>query len=323
MEQQQQNPDWPPRNFKGYGKDGIDPKWPGGARIAVSLCLNYEEGGEYEVRLGDAHGEFYLGEVSGRPGKKVRDPSIESEFEYGARAGVWRILRIFDELKLKCTVWGVGKAIERNPDVAKEMIASGHEIAGHGYRWIDYSKVSYEEEAAHVGAMIDGLTHATNGVPPAGYYVGRHSLDTLKLLSDAHRARGIPLLYSSDTYSDDLPYWVPRPGGTKDEGLLMIPYALDTNDFKFGIANGFGSPDDFYSYLRAAFDYLYEEGRSGRPTMMSIGLHGRISGKPARAFALRRFIEYMLAQPDEGVWIATRAEIAEHWAKTHPYVPES
>ncbi|KAK4695844.1 allantoinase, partial [Phenoliferia sp. Uapishka_3] len=313
------NAAWPPRNFEGYGKAGVQPDWPRNAKICVSLCLNVEEGGEYEVGLGDEHGESYGGEIGGRGAKTERDPSIESEFEYGARAGLWRVLRIFDDLKVKCTVWAVGKSIERNPEAAKDMVNSGHEIAGHGYRWIDYSKMSIEEETNHVDAMIDGLTAATGGIPPSGYYVGRHSLNTLQLLAKAHKDRGIPLLYSSDTYADDYPYYVPAPGGDKSEGLLMIPYALDTNDFKFGLSNGFGSPDEFYAYLKSAFDYMFEEGQNGRPAMLSIGLHARIAGRPARASALKRFLEYVLTKEEGDVWIATRKEIAEHWIKTHPY----
>jgi len=292
-----------PRDLIGYGQHPPDPLWPGGARLALSFVLNYEEGGESTPLEGDEASEAFLHEVVGAPPTVGRrNLNTESMFEYGSRAGFWRVHRIFGAHGLPLTVYAVGQALERNPDAARAMVAAGWEVASHGWRWIDYLEVPEEEERAHIGRAIEAIERAC-GARPVGWYTGRVSESTRRLVVEEGG-----FLYDSDAYSDDLPYWVDVAGSDH----LVIPYALDTNDFKFLLVNGFVTGDDFYDYLVDALDQLREEG--GR--MLSVGLHCRIVGRPARARALDRFLTAVRSRGD--VWVATRAEIARHWRATHP-----
>ena len=296
-----------PRDLKGYGATPPHPQWPHEARVAVSFVLNFEEGGERSVLHGDKESEVYLYEVVGlSPRKRKRDESVESVYEYGMRAGFWRILRLFGERKLPFTSYAVGMAVARNPEAAKAMAEAGHEIASHGWRWYDYQNVSLAEERKHMKLAIEAITRIC-GERPVGWYTGRLSSNTRRLVVEEGG-----FLYDSDSYSDDLPYWL-NVGGT---GHLVIPYTLDNNDMKFGTAQGFNQGDDFFTYLRDAFDVLYREGEAA-PKMMSIGLHCRLAGRPGRAAALARFLDYV--QKHDRVWICRRADIARHWRQVHPY----
>ena len=290
------------RDLVGYGASPPDPRWPGGARLAVSFVLNYEEGGEMSPLEGDETSEAFLHEVVGAPPTVGRrNLNTESMFEFGSRAGFWRVHRIFAEHGLPLTVYAVGQALERNPVAARAMISAGWEVASHGWRWIDYLEMSPEEERIHIRRAIDAIENVC-GVRPVGWYTGRISERTRELVV----AEG-GFLYDSDSYADELPYWV-EVGG-KDH--LVIPYALDANDFKFLLPNGFVTADDFTTYLIDTFEQLHAEG--GR--MMSVGLHCRISGRPGRARALDRFLRHLGTQSD--VWVTTRAEIARHWHAEH------
>ncbi len=296
-----------PRDLVGYGGHPPHPNWPNGARLALSMVLNYEEGGEACLLHGDPASEAYLHETSGPPGLAgQRNLSVESMYEYGARAGFWRILRLFQERGLVLTVYAVGMALERNPAAAKAMVDAGFEIASHGWRWIDYQNVSEAEERAHLKRAIEAIERTT-GVRPVGWYTGRNSPQTRRLVVEEGG-----FLYNSDSYADDLPYWV-EVGGRPH---LVIPYTLDNNDMRFALATGFSHGDEFFQYLRDAFDVLYEEG-ARQPKMMSVGLHCRLVGRPGRSAALTRFLDY--ARSHDHVWITTRAEIARHWRKHHPY----
>ena len=296
-----------PRDLKGYGATPPHPQWPHEARVAVSFVLNFEEGGERSVLHGDKESEVYLYEVVGlSPRKRKRDESVESVYEYGMRAGFWRILRLFGERKLPFTSYAVGMAVARNPEAAKAMAEAGHEIASHGWRWYDYQNVSLAEERKHMKLAIEAITRIC-GERPVGWYTGRLSSNTRRLVVEEGG-----FLYDSDSYSDDLPYWL-NVGGT---GHLVIPYTLDNNDMKFGTAQGFNQGDDFFTYLRDAFDVLYREGETS-PKMMSVGLHCRLAGRPGRAAALARFLDYV--QKHDRVWVCRRADIARHWRQVHPY----
>lgn len=296
-----------PRDLKGYGAHPPHPQWPHEARVAVSFVLNFEEGGERSVLHGDKESEVYLYEVVGlSPRKRKRDESVESVYEYGMRAGFWRILRLFGERKLPFTSYAVGMAVARNPEAAKAMAEAGHEIASHGWRWYDYQNVSLAEERKHMKLAIEAITRIC-GERPVGWYTGRLSSNTRRLVVEEGG-----FLYDSDSYSDDLPYWL-NVGGT---GHLVIPYTLDNNDMKFGTAQGFNQGDDFFTYLRDAFDVLYREGETS-PKMMSVGLHCRLAGRPGRAAALARFLDYV--QKHDRVWVCRRADIARHWRQVHPY----
>lgn len=296
-----------PRDLIGYGANPPDPRWPGGARVAVSFVLNFEEGGENSILHGDKTSEVYLYEVVGlTPRVGERDLSVESVYEYGSRAGFWRILRLFNERDLKFTSYAVGMAVARNPEGARAMAAAGHEVASHGWRWIDYRKVPIAVERKHMRLAIDTIRDIC-GERPVGWYTGRVSANTRKLVIEEGG-----FLYDSDSYSDDLPYWN-REG---KDGLLIIPYTLDNNDMKFGTAQGFNSGDDFFTYVKDAFDVLYREGETS-PKMMSIGLHMRLVGRPGRAAALARLLDYI--QGHDKVWICRRRDIAEHWRKVHPF----
>ena len=296
-----------PRDLKGYGRHAPDPQWPDGALIAVQFVLNYEEGGENCILHGDAASEAFLSEITGAepwPGK--RHMNMESIYEYGARAGFWRLHRIFSGARLPLTVFGVATALQRSPEQAAAMREAGWEIASHGLKWIEYKDFTAAEERRHMRRAIG--THAeVTGERPLGWYTGRCSVHTLKLVMEEGG-----FLYSSDSYADDLPYWIDGPKG----GHLIVPYTLDANDMRFATAQGFNSGDQFFSYLRDAFDVLYEEGKNGSPKMMSVGLHCRLAGRPGRAAALQRFIAHI--EKHQHVWVARRLDIARHWHEHFP-----
>jgi allantoinase len=291
------------RDLVGYGSSPPDPKWPGGARLALNFVLNYEEGGENTPLEGDPASEAFLHEVVGAPATVGRrNLNTESMFEFGSRVGFWRVHRIFGKHGLPLTVYAVGQALQRNPDAARAMIDAGWEVASHGWRWIDYMEMPEDEERVHIRWAIEAIEEAC-GVRPVGWYTGRVSDNTRRLVVEEGG-----FLYDSDSYADELPYWVEVAGRTH----LIVPYTLDANDFKFLLVNGFVTADDFYTYLVDTFDELYEEG--GR--MMNVGLHSRVVGRPGRARALDRFLGYVAARDD--VWVTTRAEIARHWHEHHP-----
>ncbi|MET1077292.1 MAG: allantoinase PuuE [Pseudomonas sp.] len=301
-----------PRDLIGYGNTPLHPHWPGQARLAISFVLNYEEGGERNTLHGDPESESFLSEmVSAQPLPDARNMSMESLYEYGSRAGVWRVLKLFQKFQIPLTVFAVAMAAQRHPQLIKAMVAAGHEICSHGYRWIDYQYMDPAEEREHMLEAIRILTELT-GERPLGWYTGRTSPNTRRLVMEEGG-----FLYDSDTYDDDLPYWEPRNPTGKPH--LVIPYTLDTNDMRFSQAQGFNTGDDFYHYLKDAFDVLYEEGLDA-PKMLSIGLHCRLIGRPARLAALQRFIQY--AQGHDQVWFARRVDIARHWQTTHPYTPQ-
>ncbi len=289
----------------GYGRNPPDPRWPGGARVAVQFVVNYEEGGERNILHGDATSEAFLSDVLGtRPWPGQRHMSVESMFEYGSRAGFWRLWRIFTARKLPATVFGVANALARNPAIVDAMSEAGWDIASHGLKWIDYKDFSAADEAAHLGDAIRMHIQAT-GERPLGWYTGRTSAHTLRLVLEDGG-----FLYSSDSYADDLPYWVNGPKGPH----VIVPYSLDTNDMRFINAQGFPDGEAFFSYLRDCFDYLYDEGAQA-PKMMSIGLHCRLAGRPGRAAGLVRFLDH-IAKFDR-VWVASRLDIARHWHREH------
>jgi putative urate catabolism protein len=291
------------RDLVGYGEHPPDPRWPGGARLALSFVLNYEEGGERTPLEGDPGAEAFLHEVVGAPATVGRrNLNVESMFDFGSRAGFWRVHRIFRKYGLRLTVYGIGQALERNPAAARAMVEAGWEVASHGWRWIDYLEVSEDEERAHMRLAIEAVERAC-GQRPVGWYTGRVSENTRRLVVEE-----AGFLYDSDSYADELPYWVEVAG----RNHLVVPYTLDANDFKFLIPNGFVTAGDFLEYLVDSFEQLYEEG--GR--MMSVGLHCRIVGRPGRARALDQFLAHVKKRDD--VWVATRAEIARHWHEHHP-----
>ena len=317
-----------PRNLIGYGPSPPVANWPNKAKIAISFVINYEEGGENCVLNGDPKSEASLWENSASYVAKVgeRAVNVESEYEYGSRVGVWRIMKLFEKMGFKWTLYAVGKAIEENPEAALRTIRSGGEVASHAYRWIDHHAMSPDEEKAMIRNGIEAIKNVT-GKPPVGWYYGRLSPRSRALVWDVFDAMGLPLLWQSDTYCDDLPFWTDVPAelalhraGKIEEphGMLMIPYSYDCNDFKFHTPTGFGGPGDFYQHLKNAFDTLYEEGvEDGLPKMMTVGLHCRIIGKPGRFAELKRFCEYVASR--EEVWVATREEIAQHWRAMRPY----
>lgn len=295
-----------PRDLVGYGEHPPVVEWPGGARVAVSFVLNYEEGAENTVLNGDAHSETFIHEVpSVEPLYGKRNLNTESVYDYGARAGVWRVLRVFEQAGMPLTVFAVGKALADNPDVGRAFARLGHEVASHHWRWIDYLDMPEDEEREHLQRSVDIIRELT-GSEPAGWYGGRTSPNSRRLAVEAGCFR-----YDSDVYDDDLPHWIDVDGTP----LLLVPYAFDNNDFKFTISPGFQSGDDFTAYLKNAFDFLYEEGRTN-PRMMNVALHCRISGRPGRAAALARFLDYIGSKPD--VWVCRRVEIADHWIANHP-----
>ena len=291
-----------PRDMIGYGATPPEANWPGGARLALSFVINYEEGGENSILHGDRASETFLSEIIGAKAYEARHMSMESMYEYGSRAGFWRLHRLFQRYKLPVTVYGIAMAMERNPDVVSAMLEADWEIASHGYRWIDYQFVPEETEREHMAKAIE-IHERLTGSKPLGWYTGRDSPNTRNLVLEHEH-----FIYDSDSYADDLPYWHQHSGGHH----LIIPYTLDNNDMRFAAPQGFNSGEQFYTYLKDSFDTLYEEG--GR--MMNVGLHCRIVGKPGRATSLARFLEYVSTKPN--VWVARRSDIANHWHLHHP-----
>ncbi len=299
------NPNYP-RDMIGYGATPPDPQWPGGARLALQIVLNYEEGAERSVLHGDPASETFLSEIIGAEAfTGVRHMSMESLYEYGSRAGVWRLLRLFKQRALPITVFGVAMALERNPGAAAAMVEAGHEIASHGWRWISYQHVDAETERQHIALAVKAIEKLT-GQRPLGWYTGRDSPNTRRLIVE-HGG----FLYDADSYADDLPYWQTVNG----KAHLVVPYTLDCNDMRFATPNGFSTGDDFFTHLRDSFDVLYREGERA-PKMMSVGLHCRLAGRPGRSGALERFLDHVQRRDD--VWICRRVDIARHWIKHHP-----
>ena len=290
-----------PRDLTGYAGNPPDPGWPRGARIAVQFVINYEEGGENSILHGDTASEAFLSEIVGVEAYEgMRHLSMESIYEYGSRAGFWRLHRLFTERELPVTVFAVAMALEHNPAAIEAMQGADWEIASHGWRWIDYQFIDAETEREHIRRAVEIHTRVT-GERPFGFYQGRTSPNTLRLVADEGG-----FVYSADSYADDLPY------RDRESGLLMVPYTLDANDMRFATPAGFNSGDQFYAYLRDTFDVLRAEG--GR--MMSVGLHCRLAGRPGRAAALARFLDYVCGFDD--AWVARRIDIARHWLERFP-----
>jgi allantoinase len=295
---------WHPRNLKGYGRHPPDPKWPAGARLALQFVLNVEEGAEQTVLNGDRGSETYLPELPGTSQVLgLRNYSAESLMDFGSRVGFWRILRLFEQRRLPLTAFAVGRALELNPEAGAALSELGHEVAGHGYRWIDYRYVDEQTERRHIQLTRRIIEEAT-GQQPVGWYTGRVSPNTRRLLVEAGG-----LLYDSDAYDDELPYWLTEGGRSH----LVIPYTLVNNDIRYVLTPGCSTAADFFELLRDAFDVLWAEGQDA-PRMMSVGLHARFSGHPARAAAIARFLDYVADR--DGVWICRRRDIAEHWIRT-------
>ncbi len=296
-----------PRDLVGYGANPPHPKWPGDAKIALQIVLNYEEGSEYSIPDGDDTSEIYLREVPGSTmGKGMRDLQVESVYEYGSRVGFWRLMRLFKEKGIQVTIFGAALALERNPAAAKAIVDAGYDICCHGWRWIGYHLLDEAEEREHIQKAVASLKKLTGDRPLGWYCRYAPSVNTRRLVVEEGG-----FLYDSDAYNDDLPYWVEVEG----KSHLAIPYTLDNNDMKYCVAPGFNSGNDFYTYLKDAFDVLYAEGETS-PKMMSVGLHARLAGKPGRIAALARFIDYV--QGHDCVWICRRLDIAKHWIEHHP-----
>ncbi len=295
-----------PRDMLGYGAQPPHAQWPNKAKIAVQFVINYEEGGENCILHGDKASEAFLSEIVGAAALEgVRHMNMESIYEYGSRAGFWRLHRMFTQRNLPVTVYGVATALERNPDVVKAMVDADWEIASHGLKWIDYQYIDEDVEREHIQQAIEIHTRIT-GSRPVGWYTGRMSPNTRRLVAEAGG-----FLYDADSYADDLPYWV----YDFEQPHLVVPYTLDANDMRFATNQGFNSGEQFYQYLKDSFDVLYAEGEDA-PKMMSIGLHCRLVGRPGRAAALARFLDYV--QQHERVWVCRRDEIAKHWREHHP-----
>jgi putative urate catabolism protein len=301
-----------PRDLRGYGRDVPQAQWPGQARIALQFVLNYEEGAENNVLHGDAGSEQFLSEMADPPAYPMRHLSMESIYEYGSRAGVWRLLREFERRQLPLTVFSVAMALQRHLELTEALLELGHEIACHGWRWINYQQVDETVEREHVRIATDIVKTLSGGVWPLGWYTGRDSPATRRLVVDHGGFE-----YDSDHYGDDLPFWlaVQKSDGTAAPHLV-VPYTLDCNDMRFGLPNGFATGEDFYDHLRDTFDVLYAEGEDA-PKMMSIGMHCRLLGRPGRLRALQRFLDHV--QAHDRVWVARRIEIARHWKQQHPY----
>ncbi len=322
-----------PRDLVGYGRTPPHPHWPGGARIALQFVLNHEEGGEHCVLDGDPASETFLSEIIGAAAFPMRHMSMESLFEYGSRAGLWRVLRVFERRRLPLTVFAVARALQRHPEAVAAYRELGHEIAAHGLRWISYQLMDEGTERAHMAEAV-AVLEALTGVPPLGWYTGRDSPNTRRLVVE-HGG----FVYDSDSYADDLPYWTAvsmQPGRGAEPGApaaaagaaaptvvphLVVPYTLDSNDMRFAAAQGFNSGTQFFDYLKDSFDTLYREGDPAAldaPKMLSIGLHARLCGRPGRIASLERFLDYVCGH--ERVWICRRIEIARHWIATHPFL---
>jgi allantoinase len=294
-----------PRDLIGYGSHPPHPRWPQDARIAVSVVLNYEEGGECCVLHGDAHSESVLTDVGAEPLQNARNLNVESNFEYGSRVGFWEIMRLLREHGVDATIYAVGMALERNPEAAEAIVQSGFEVACHGQRWIDYQFVPEAAERADMLRNIEIITRMI-GRRPLGWYTGRPSANTRRLVVEIGG-----FLYDSDAYNDDLPYWTRIAGRPH----LVVPYSFDANDSRLQRGGDFSTGEDFFTYCRDAFDWLYRMGTAGRPRMMTIGLHGRIIGRPGRIGALARMLEHI--RRHDGVWLCNRAAIAQHWIAHH------
>ena len=293
------------RNMVGYGSKGPKVEWPNNARIALQIVLNYEEGAENCIINGDKHSEVFLSEIIGAQPVKGRHINMESLYEYGSRSGFWRLHELFQKKKIPITIFGVGMALEKNPEICKAIKDANYEVASHGWRWIDYQSVKKSEEKKHMKLAIKKIKEIF-GERPLGWYTGRCSPNTRDLVFEEGG-----FLYDSDSYSDDLPYWEIR----KKKKQLIIPYTLDNNDMRFVANQGFNTGDHFFTYLKDSFDALYEEGKTN-PKMMSVGLHCRLVGRPGRIQSLKRFLEYVLSHED--VWICKRIDIAKHWIKNYP-----
>ena len=295
------------RDLVGYADHRPDPRWPGGARVAVQFAINYEEGSEYTVLNGDGRTEVGLGEI---PGGRVpdgrRDIAFESMYEFGSRVGIWRLLRLFGERQLPVTIFGCAQALERNRRVTDAIAKAGLDVCCHGWRWIEHFRLSEDEEREHIERAVDSITKTT-GERPLGWYCRYGPTEATRRLLVEEGG----FLYDSDAYNDELPYWVDVSGKTH----LVVPYVLDANDGKFAQAAGFGTSSDFETYLKATFDQLYEEGAHS-PGIMSVGLHPRMTGRPGRAKALAAFLDYIMTR--DHVWICRRVDIARHWVETHP-----
>ena len=314
------SPERYPRDLRGHGRYPPNPRWPGGARVALQFVLNYEEGGENCVLHGDAGSEQFLSEMFNPPAFPARHLSMEGIYEYGSRVGVWRLLREFESRGLPLTVFGVGMALQRCPEVAAAFVELGHEIACHGWRWVHYQNVDEATEREHL-RLGRAAVEAVTGQPCTGWYTGRDSPNTRRLVVEAGGFE-----YDSDYYGDDLPFWlqVRKSDGTLAPHLV-VPYTLDANDMRFALPQGYSHGDEFFQYLRDSFDVLYAEGArdpaegQGGPAMMSIGLHCRLLGRPGRMRAFQRFLDHV--QAHENVWVARRIDIARHWKATHPFDP--
>jgi putative urate catabolism protein len=295
-----------PRDMIGYGRNTPDPEWPGGAALALQFVINYEEGGENNILHGDAASEAFLSEIVGaQPWPAQRHMNMESIYEYGSRAGFWRLWRIFTERAMPVTVYGVATALRRNPEAVAAMKEADWEIASHGLRWIDYRDFGKEEERRHMREAIR-IHEAVTGERPLGWYTGRSSIHSTDLVMEEGG-----FLYSSDSYADDLPYWIEGPA----EPHLIVPYTLDANDMRFATPQGFNSGDQFFSYLKDSVDLLCAEGEAGAPKMLSVVLHCRLVGRPGRAAALARFLDYVATKPQ--IWVTRRVDIARHWHAQH------
>ena len=295
-----------PRDMIGYGRHCPDPRWPGDAKVALQFVINYEEGGENNILHGDPASEAFLSEIVGaQPYPGVRHANMESIYEYGSRVGFWRLHRLFTSRQIPVTVFAVAMAMERNTHAVDAMLEADWEIASHGYRWIDYQHIPEKQEREHLKRAIEIHTKIT-GSSPQGFYLGRSSPNTHRITCDYG-----DFVYTADSYADDLPYWLMH----YSKPLLVVPYTLDANDMRFTTAQGFNSGEQFFDYLRSSFDVLYEEGDQS-PKMMSVGLHCRLAGRPGRAAALEKFLDYV--QKKDRVWLARRIDIAKHWTIHHP-----
>ena len=293
-----------PRDLVGYGSKKIKVKWPRNAKLALQFVLNYEEGAENCILHGDKTSEVFLSEIIGAKPIKGRNLNMESIYEYGSRRGFWRVHDLFNKKKIPLTIFGVGMALERNKDVCSAIKKANYEVASHGWRWIDYQNVSKKKEKNDMKLAIKSIKK-NFGTQPAGWYTGRCSTNTLDLVINNGN-----FLYCSDTYSDDLPYWIKK----NNKKQLMIPYTLDNNDMRFATNQGFNSGEQFYNYLKDSFDALYEEGKTS-PKMMSVGLHCRLIGRPGRIQSLKKFLNYVSKFKD--IWICKRVDIAKHWIKNY------